>query len=123
MLSELYANIDTMQAREDLEPAHEFLKELKIYCQSEAENLYKEIQSLGKDIFREKMTKRDDVWNTLQARWGQGPGYKNDVSENTAKWFEEEEQKRIYEFIQERVAKSWIDLLSKIEELAKGIFE
>jgi transcriptional regulator with XRE-family HTH domain len=123
MLSELYANIDTMQARDDLEPAHEFLQELKLYCKSEAENLYKEIQSLGKDIFREKLTNRDDVWNALQARWGQGPGYKIDISANTARWFDEDEQKRVYELVQERVAKSWRDLLSKIEELAKGIFE
>ncbi len=123
MLSDLYSNIDTMEAREDLNPAHEFLYELKLYCKSEAEDLYKNIQAIGKEIFREKLQKGDDLWNVLQDRWGQGPGYKVEISKTTDNWFDEEEQQKAHELIQKSVAKSWANLLTKIEDLAKGIFE
>jgi hypothetical protein len=123
MLSELYANISTMQARGDLEPAHEFLHELKIYCKSEAEQLYKEIQRLGKDIYREKLQKREDLWRPLQQRWGQGPGYKIDIANSTETWFAKEEHKKVHSLIQNKIVKSWMDMLSKIEELAKGVFD
>jgi len=66
---------NTMLGRADLEPAHEFLKELKLYCKSEAERFYKEIQSLGQEIYKEKLQKLEKFWKTLQARWGQGVGY------------------------------------------------
>ena len=123
MISDMYSNIDTMLAREDLKPAHEFLYELKLYCKEEAENLFKRVQAIGKDIFREKLQRRDDLWSELQDRWGKGPGYKREISQKTDNWFNEEEQKKAHHMIQKNIAKSWSDLLSKIEDLARGIFE
>jgi transcriptional regulator with XRE-family HTH domain len=122
MLAELITIIKNLQAREDLEPAHEFLKELLHFCNSEAENLYQEIQRLGQAIFKEKLHDSDKLWHYLQDQWGRGAGYKLRVSGKTQEWFNEDEQKKTHNLIQNRIAKSWEEMLSKFEDLAQGIF-
>lgn len=123
MVAELSTIIKNLQSREDIEPAHEFLKELLYFCNSETERLYQEIQRFGQETYKKKMIDSEDLWNWLRDQWGKGAGYKLRISDRTEKWFEDEGQKRLHKIIQLKVAEDWNNMLSKFEDLVKGIFE
>ena len=122
MLSELHAIIKNLQFQEGMEPAREFLKELSYFCTSETERVFKEIQKFSQEIYKKKMIDIGDFWYDLQKEWGQGPGYKIRISKGTNNWFKDGEPERLNKVIENKIADAWGAMLSKFEELAKGIF-
>lgn len=86
-LSDVAVIIDNMLTDDDLEPAHDFLRQMKREIDEEMTDALRRIQVAGRAEFEEDL--KDDVafWDECDAQWGRGPGYRDSIASNTRSWF------------------------------------
>ena len=99
---------------DDFTPAHDFLR----FFLSEAETMivkfYQTAQTLGETAFETELAGDFKYWSRTQSRWGQGPGYRDDIADWTSDWFCEEARNEREEFINAEIQKAWQNMLGDL---------
>jgi len=71
---------ENLKDNPDLATAKEFLERILVSVEATLDDSCKMIQSTGKDKFKQAIEEDFEFWGKCERRWGQGPGYRNDIS-------------------------------------------
>jgi len=98
----------------EFEPAHDFLKFFLSEVDRTVSEFNKMAESLGETAFEAELSGDFSYWSKTQGRWGQGPGYRDDIKNWTNDWFSEEKRKEREQFINAEVQKIWQKMLLEL---------
>ena len=82
-LKELATILDNLKQGEDMQQVQAFVDELLDYIDECSGRLQKQAELISEAIFEEPLREAFDLWRKGQERWGQGKGYKDDISRYT----------------------------------------
>ena len=75
--------------------------------------------SIGRNTFKSDLDEDTDLWVRLRRRYGQGSGYRDDISDLIRKWFEDPARNAARSKIDARLGEAWKEMvLGKIVESA-----
>jgi hypothetical protein len=101
-IEELLSN---MLGDEKLEPARDYLNEIRRTIPSWREEFLKDATASGREIFRAELFLDDSVWNECVEYWGDGKGYRNRVAKRLSEWFHSHEH--LQATIEKRLQTAW----------------
>jgi len=103
-LNELLGN---MLGDPELEPAKDYLNELRRTVPTWRERFLKEARVSGREIFRAELFVDDSIWRKCVRFWGQGGGYRDRVSKCLQEWCDA--HPHLVESIEKRIQSAWKD--------------
>jgi transcriptional regulator with XRE-family HTH domain len=115
-VDELKVLINAALHDKEYAPVHDFLKFFLSEVEKSIAELYKKAQTLGETAFETELSADFNYWLRCQNRWGEGPGYRDDIKDWTSDWFDEDIRNKREEFIDVEVQKLWKQMLSELGE-------
>ncbi len=106
---------------DQFEPTHDFLKFFLKEVERAMAEFYQKALTLGETAFETELSGDFDYWSKTQDRWGQGPGYRDDIKGWTREWFNEETRAEREEYINREIQKRWKELLSELHAKISSI--
>ncbi|MBY8092563.1 hypothetical protein KW489_21710 [Vibrio fluvialis] len=114
---ELNILILNMMSQAELTPAFSLLKQLQHTTDIRLDELSQLALFKGRSVYENKIKDDGTFWNKTYREWGQGPGYKNRISDHTYQWFKLNDYSRFeFEVTRELVGK-WEGYVAEIEKL------
>lgn len=114
---ELIVLIDNMLSQNDLQPAYALLKQLKHTTEKRLGDMYQDVFAKGRAVYESELSSDSALWNSLISEWGQGPGYKGRVGQDSQEWF----QKKKYPIFEDQVTKyardHWNRYVEEVQQL------
>jgi transcriptional regulator with XRE-family HTH domain len=101
-IDELLAN---MLGDGKLEPARDYLKEIRVTVPLWKEQFLKEATASGREIFRAELFPDDKVWDECVDYWGTGSGYRDRVAGRLEKWCES--HGHLQAAVEKRIQSAW----------------
>jgi hypothetical protein len=89
----------------ELEPARDYLNELRRTAPVWRQRFLADATSSGKEIFRAQLFEAEGVWEDCERYWGGGPGFRDRVRNRLAEWFNS--QNALVEVLEQQVQASW----------------
>lgn len=114
-IRKLAALLDNFRKREDMAPAHAFVGELLDYVKQFSSQLQEQAQLMSQAVFEEPLRETTELWSKSQGRWGQGPGYKDDISKFAESWLRDNDRRPLFEALEQSMKKKWGDFLSDLK--------
>jgi len=108
----------------DLSEAHGFLKHFQSQVDNAVVEFYRQVTSVGETAFSKQLREDAKYWSTCKNRWGEGKGYKDDISCWTKDWFKEDAELRNerYIYINKQVKLRWRVMLAGLSaQLKSGV--
>ena len=116
--------LESFRTREDMAPAHAFVGELLDYVTRFSGQLQEQAQLMSEAVFEEPLReKADDLWRDSQSRWGQGPGYKDDISSYAESWLTDAHQRPLFEALEQSMEKKWSEFLEALRGRISRVLE
>ena len=115
-IKKLATLLDNFRKRDDMAPASAFVGELLDYVTQFSGQLQEQAQLMSEAVFDEPLRENADLWKDSQNRWGQGPGYKDDISNYAESWLTNSHQRPLFETLKRSMEKKWDEFL----EVLKG---
>ena len=103
-LDELLGN---MLGDDELEPARDYLQELRRTVPVWRETFLQEATASGREMFRAELFSDDKVWDECVSFWGTGQGYRNRVARQLDGWCVANSQ--LESAVEKRVQSAWVD--------------
>ena len=109
----LFAGLDellnNMLGDIELQPAHDYLNELRRNVPTWRERFLNEATVSGREIFRAELFVDDSVWNKCVSYWGQRDpyGYRNRIADCLSEWCET--HTHLAEATERRIQSAWRD--------------
>lgn len=114
-IKKLAALLENFTKREDMAPAHAFVGELLDYVTQFSGLLQEQAQLMSEAVFEEPLRENANLWRDSQNRWGQGPGYKNDISSFAASWLTDSHQRPLFEVLERSMEKKWGEFIEALK--------
>ena len=115
-LKELKGLVSSAAANEQFSAVRNLIKHFMSELEK-AESAYQLwAEWLGSTAFKAQLKEDPRYWTECKERWGQGPGYRDDVQEKTSEWFNVEEHQKRRDFIEAEIQKQWTAILTKLSE-------
>ncbi len=115
-LKDLKALVNSAAANEQFSPVHNLIKHFMSEVEKAESDYGLWAEGLGSTAFKAQLKEDATYWVECKARWGQGPGYRDDVQEKTRDWFKVEEHQKRRDFIEAEIQKQWASILGKLNE-------
>ena len=93
---------------------HDFLRFFLSEIDNATAAFYKNAETLGGTAFETELSGDFEYWSKTQGRWGQGPGYRDDVKDWTNEWFNEDTRKEREGYINTEILKAWQKMLVEL---------
>jgi len=74
---------ENLKENPNLAPAKEFLERMLASVDATLDESCKVIQTTGRETFKQAIEQDFEYWSGCERRWGQGPGYRSDISHMT----------------------------------------
>ena len=107
----LFAGLDellnNMLGDTELEPARDYLNELRRNIPTWRERFLNEATISGREIFRAELFVDESVWSECVSYWGQGGGYRNRIANRLKEWCED--RPHLAEATERRIQSAWRD--------------
>ena len=103
-LNELIAN---MLGDDGLTSTHEFLRELQENVEEWRHAFVERARAVGEETFRSDLSDDGEFWVRCEERWGQGAGYRDDVTEMVKDWFEASEREHLHSSAERKIRSGW----------------
>jgi len=120
-LDDLKTIIGNLLDDEELASAHDFLRQLAIRVEAEADEFLQRIQIAGRAAFTHDLENDAEYWQWCEDRWGQGSGYRDDVANRSDEWFEHDEREAERDLILRLISEGWGDLITRVRQLIKDV--
>lgn len=91
-LDSFRSRIEIILEDEELQPTFDLIEQARRILEDGAETLYLRSELLGKRIYIQDLKPASELWNECGDQWGQGGGYRANVSQIHEKWFSAREQ-------------------------------
>lgn len=119
--SKLFVELDNiiknLLGDEGLQPSHSFLEELKLNWQTWNSNFLNRVQRVGNQMFMPSLDK-SPLWNKCANLYGWGYSFRDEVTQKLRNWFDEEQQKSLFEVLNARIQIAWKEeVLNQLENL------
>ena len=115
-LKELTILLNNLKQGEDMQQAQAFVDELLDYIDESSGRLQKQAELISEAIFEEPLREDSKLWGDCQKRWGQGKGYKVDISRYANDWLNHEERQRLLDKLRTGMGEKWNKFLEELEE-------
>jgi hypothetical protein len=115
-LKELKALAKSAADNEQFSAVHNLIKHFLSEVEKAESDYQLWAEGLGSTAFKSQLKEDATYWEECKARWGKGPGYRDDVQEKTRDWFAVEEHQNRREFIEAEIQKQWATTLGKLSE-------
>lgn len=110
--------VNDMLDNPDLQPAHNFLKELVANWNLWHEKFLESAQRIGEQTFRYELS-NSPIWANCANTYGEGINFRRYFITQIQRWFNEPEQKHLHEFLKDRIEKAWQkEVLEQLEKLS-----
>lgn len=122
-IADLKVIVTNLTNNEEYSPTKEFLERAVRSVDAAVDEAYKRIQTAGRETFKQTLEQDREFWANCERRWGQGPGYRDAISEMTDKRFEtnyEEAHRLVIALITDEWAKTVAQLEGMLMESAVG---
>ena len=100
----------------EMEEAHGLAQQAQRLFDTGIETLLLSSRQMGVTIHTHDMQPDSKFWADCEDRWGQGPGYRNDVLDIHKKWFETN-RARVDAKVHDVVAREWEQLLKRLSDI------
>ncbi|MBV6498727.1 MAG: hypothetical protein CJBNEKGG_00955 [Prosthecobacter sp.] len=97
--------LENMLGDVDLQPAHDYLNELRRNIPTWRERCLNDATASGREIFRAELFADEPVWSECVSYWGQGGGYRNRIANRLKTWCEANQQ--LAEAVEKRIQSAW----------------
>lgn len=114
---ELNVLIENMMSQAELKPAFSVLKQLKHTTDIRLDEVSQLALSKGRLVYEGKIKGDAAFWSKTYREWGQGPGYKNRISDHTYEWFKMNDYSRFEFEVTRELVGQWEDYVIEIEKL------
>jgi hypothetical protein len=111
-LNELKVLINSALQDDEFAAAHDFLKFFLTETEKAVAEFYQKAQALGETAFETELSGDFGYWSKTQGRWGQGPGYRDDIKHWTDEWFRSVAREEREKFINTEVGRAWEKMLA-----------
>jgi transcriptional regulator with XRE-family HTH domain len=115
-LTKLKGIVENTLNDDNLSDAHGFLRHFQTQVEESATAFFLDVQQLGEAAFADQLKEDRQYWEQCQNRWGQGPGYKDDIRAWTREWFSNESRKARHDFVEKEIQRRWQNLMNKLSE-------
>ncbi len=119
-IDRLRAILDVKLGRPDLRPAETFVREIASLLERREQLLLERSEIAALASYEAPLRDDDPLWSQSRQRWGQGPGYRDDVSELTADWLRSSRHEHLAEEVKNGLQREWEALLGDIEVAVQG---
>ena len=113
-INELKILINAALQDQDFILVHDFLRFFLSEIEKAIAEFNKNAETLGGTAFETELSGDFSYWSKTQGRWGQGPGYRDDIKDWTDEWFNEDARKEREEYINREVLKAWQKMLAEL---------
>ena len=97
--------LSNMLGDENLEPARDYLNEIRRTILVWKEQFLKDATASGREIFRAELFLDDQVWAECVLYWGGGSGYRDRVAQRLSEWFDS--HGHLQAAVEKRVQAAW----------------
>ena len=110
------ANVKNILDDPEMEEAHGLAQQAQRLFDTGIETLLRNSREMGVTIHTNDMQPDSNFWGRCEDRWGQGPGYRNDVLEIHKKWFENK-RSIVDAKVQDVVEREWEQILKRLSDI------
>ena len=100
----------------DMEEAYGLARQVHRLFETGIESLLRNSQQVGVTVHVNDMQSSSEPWDKCEGRWGQGPGYRNDVVDFHKEWFENRREATDARFLG-AVELEWERLLARLSDI------
>ena len=120
VFSGLITLIEDKLGESDLEPVHDFLKELLVNWKLWRENFLESARRAGEQTFRPTLA-NSSIWVECEKWYGEGLEFRKKVADELRAWFESESQQYLLELLEKRISSAWREeVLKRLEKLSNN---
>ena len=113
---EFSANVKNILDDPEMDEAHDLVQQAQRLFDAEIEAMLRNCRQMGVTIHTYDMRPDPDIWRDCDNRWGQGPGYRNDVLDINKKWFETN-RASVDDSVLDIVEREWKGILQRLSEI------
>lgn len=110
----------TMQAVPDFDEATGLIVQAERVMRSSYDDLLRKVQIMGQTRFKDELKLDKAFWTKCSDEWGQGPGYKNRITEHNKDWFSDEERLDLENELLSLIQREWDFILMKVNSLLEA---
>jgi hypothetical protein len=114
---ELLVLIDNMLSQNDLQPAYALLKQLEHTTEKRLGEMYQDVFAKGRAVYESELSSDTALWNSLISEWGQGPGYKGRVGEDSQQWFQKKKYPKFEDQVTKYARDHWNRYIEEVQQL------
>ena len=107
----------TMQAVPDFDEANGLITQAERVMRSSYDDLLRKVQIMGQTRFKDELKLDKAFWTKCSDEWGQGPGYKNRVTDHNKDWFSDEDRLSLENELLFMIQREWDLILMKVNSL------
>ena len=115
--NELVVLIDNMLSQNDLQPAYALLKQLKFTTEKYLDEIYQHVYAKGRAVYENELKNDSQLWSELYSQWGQGPGYKIRVAQDSNNWFQAKQYANYEQEVTNKATEGWNKYITEVRQL------
>jgi len=99
--------LENMRGDDSLGPAHGLLGELLLNARVWRDRFIEEVRQAGQQTFRLALRDASQMWKQCESRYGQGPGFRENVASDLDQWFRGNEVRELRDRLDSRIRTAW----------------
>ena len=120
-VTDLDSVVGNLLEDEEFSDAHDFLEEVLVYVKREVSMLVQNVELTTVNQFRKRLGAEVDFWERCENRWGEGPGYREDVATFSEEWFNGREARETRGEVIRLISLGWGKIVRRVHELIGGV--
>ena len=117
LVYEFSVKCQTLQGFSEFKEATGLIVQAERVMQSTYDDLLRKVQIMGQTRFKDELKLDKAFWSKCGDEWGQGPGYKNRVTDHNKDWFSDEDRLNLENELLSMIQREWDSILAKVNSL------
>jgi hypothetical protein len=117
LVYEFSVKCQTLQGFSEFKEANGLIVQAERVMQSTYDDLLRKVQIMGQTRFKDELKLDKAFWSKCGDEWGQGPGYKNRVTDHNKDWFSDEERLNLENELLSMIQREWDSILAEVNSL------
>jgi len=108
---------ETLKAMPEFDEAKGLIDQSERVMRSSYDDLLRKVQIMGQTRFKDELKLDKAFWTKCSDEWGQGPGYKNRVTDHNKEWFSDDDRLNLENELLALIQREWNSILMKVTSL------
>jgi transcriptional regulator with XRE-family HTH domain len=117
LVYEFSVKCQTLQGFSEFKEATGLIVQAERVMQSTYDDLLRKVQIMGQTRFKDELKLDKAFWSKCGDEWGQGPGYKNRVTDHNKDWFSDEDRLNLENELLSMIQREWDSILAEVNSL------